>query len=454
MASVFKRKRTVNGKTVAAKKYTIQYRAANGKVRRVAGYSDKERSWELAKKLEAGEAEARHVQHRNTALSSHVEAYRTHLSSERNTKQHVSQTIYRIERAIAGCGWARASDIDKTELRTWLAQQREAARFGVQTSNYYQGACKAFCAWLVDANRIPANPLAGLKPIPADDDKRVKRRTLDSDQFDRLIKATRIGATFEKLSGHDRALLYCLAVSTGLRASECASLTATSFNLRSQPATVTVDAAYSKNGEQATLPLRADLATALKAWVKGRKSRLWPGTWNKVGAKMMRQDLAAARASWLDEVENDPVELDRRSKSHFLREIDEEGRVFDFHSLRHQFLTDLATAKVHPKIAQQLARHSTVSLTLDRYTHAHQNELVEAVESLPQLTQNLTQAPDFSCPEAAQVGTKSLPKNGQLKTPNPLETNEFGVDWHKLTQVDRAGIEPATHGFSVRCSTN
>jgi hypothetical protein len=42
--------------------------------------------------------------------------------------------------------------------------------------------------------------------------------------------------------------------------------------------------------------------------------------------------------------------------------------VFDFHALRNQFISDLARGGVHPKEMQQLARHSTITLTLDRYT--------------------------------------------------------------------------------------
>jgi hypothetical protein len=44
---------------------------------------------------------------------------------------------------------------------------------------------------------------------------------------------------------------------------------------------------------------------------------------------------------------------------------DDANRVFDFHSLRHQNVSNLAVAGVHPKIAQTLARHSTITLTLD-----------------------------------------------------------------------------------------
>ena len=48
---------------------------------------------------------------------------------------------------------------------------------------------------------------------------------------------------------------------------------------------------------------------------------------------------------------------------------DRSGGAFDFQSLRHQFLANLQCAGVHPKIAQALARHWTITLTMDRYTH-------------------------------------------------------------------------------------
>jgi hypothetical protein len=58
------------------------------------------------------------------------------------------------------------------------------------------------------------------------------------------------------------------------------------------------------------------------------------------------------------------------------------GRVFDFHALRHQYITTLA--KAHPtSVAQRLARHSTSKLT-DRYTHVLVHDVVGAVDSLPE----------------------------------------------------------------------
>lgn len=57
--------------------------------------------------------------------------------------------------------------------------------------------------------------------------------------------------------------------------------------------------------------------------------------------------------------------------------------MFDFHSLRHQFITDLVASGANPKIAQTLARHSTITLTMDRYTHVGLHDLTASVNSLP-----------------------------------------------------------------------
>lgn len=64
---------------------------------------------------------------------------------------------------------------------------------------------------------------------------------------------------------------------------------------------------------------------------------------------------------------------------------DDDGCVVDFHALRHTFITNLARGGVHPKVAQALARHSTITLTMDRYTHTVIGEQAEALRVLPDL---------------------------------------------------------------------
>ena len=75
---------------------------------------------------------------------------------------------------------------------------------------------------------------------------------------------------------------------------------------------------------------------------------------------MLKHDLAAARAAWLGEAA-DPPERAEREGSDVLVYRDREGRVADFHALRHTFITRLVKAGVKPKDAQALGP------VLDRY---------------------------------------------------------------------------------------
>jgi hypothetical protein len=63
--------------------------------------------------------------------------------------------------------------------------------------------------------------------------------------------------------------------------------------------------------------------------------------------------------------------------------VDGSGRVFDFHALRRHFITSLAQSGVHAKDAQALARHSTITLTMDRYTHVSVCDMNDALARLP-----------------------------------------------------------------------
>jgi integrase len=101
---------------------------------------------------------------------------------------------------------------------------------------------------------------------------------------------------------------------------------------------------------------------------------------DRKGAKMMRADLEAARNLWLAE---DASLREEREKSDFLKYRDQDGRFADFHSLRHTFITNLIKANVSPKVAQTLARHSDIRLTMDIYTHVDQDEQKGAIEKLP-----------------------------------------------------------------------
>ncbi len=82
----------------------------------------------------------------------------------------------------------------------------------------------------------------------AEGDVRVRRRPLEEAELRALLAAASASAAvFRGLTGRDRAALYSVAMTTGFRVAELASLTPSSFDLAAEPATATVEAAYSKN---------------------------------------------------------------------------------------------------------------------------------------------------------------------------------------------------------------
>jgi hypothetical protein len=97
---------------------------------------------------------------------------------------------------------------------------------------------------------------------------------------------------------------------------------------------------------------------------------------------MMQLDLGAARTSWIEAGGADD-EKSRRATSDFLCYESDDGLFADFHSNRHLFITSLERAGLSPKMAQTLARHSDVRLTLGVYTHIGLHDQTTAIQSLP-----------------------------------------------------------------------
>jgi hypothetical protein len=226
-------------------------------------------------------------------------------------------------------------------------------------------------------------------------DTRRRRRELTVDELHRLLEATRTSnRTFRGLAGLDRYCLYLTAVSTGIRASALANLTPENFDLNAPSSLVTVPARFSKNRKTHTVPLPSDVAAELGPYFaqKAAGRPIWGGTWasSHRAAEMLRRDLIASDVPYVVEGPDGP-------------------EYADFHSLRHTYLTMLGRHGVDLRTAQELAGHSTPTLTA-RYSHRRLYDLQGAVERLPNLVPD-TEAPvpDTSAAELRQTGTDDAP---------------------------------------------
>jgi integrase/recombinase XerD len=315
------------------------------------------------------------ARHSKRPLIEHLDEWEAELRSGDCTAAGVSLRVGRARRLIVGCGFAFIADISGSEAEKWLGRLREdgiALRCGrgkrqqrgasVQTSNFYLAAAKAFAQWLVDDGRAQRNPLARLSGGNPNLDRRHVRRDMTDDEFASLFASTLTRRRLHGLSGPDRAMLYLAAVYTGLRASELANLEPMSIDF--ETATMTVEAAYSKHRRQDVLPLHPDFLERLRPWLASKPAglRLWPGKWasGRHAAKMLARDMTTAGLSCRGE-----------------------DGVSDFHSLRVVFISRLVRAGVRPKEAQALARHSTITLTMDRYAKLHLHDVRAALDMVP-----------------------------------------------------------------------
>jgi integrase len=340
--------------------------------------------------------------HRNRPIDDHLTDYLGFLRSEGSTAKHVSTTGARIRTMLAGTGAKRLSDLDAIRVSDWLARQRKGG-MSAQTSNHYLQRIRSSSLWLVRHGRMPSNPLAPLAPVNVKTDRRHDRRVLTQEEFDALIRATRSAEPFRGLSGDDRAMLYLVATYTGLRAAELASLTPAGFDLDADQPTVRVRAGYTKNGEEAVVPLRPDLREQLRSYLSGRAvhAPVWPRSWVNRSAEMLRADLKRVGIPY----------------------VDSNGRYRDFHALRHRFGSELARANVPPKVAQTLMRHSTITLTMDHYSHVGLYDTAGALDKLPPLP---GRGDPTEAAAARATGTDGRPISERLSLHFPYEGDGTG----------------------------
>jgi integrase len=373
----------------------------NGRKVERKGYTDRRATEQLAATVEqkvslvaAGLVNPQDIAYQNHAarpLVDHIDDWEAGLRAQGVTDDHAQRAANRIRRLIAlmlGSDLAlqehrklsregqrdlirriaavirpaRLSDLDQERVQAALSRLKAAGK-SLGTIGGYRIAIRSFSKWLWNAKRTREDLLHGVKGYNVKEDPRHERRTIALAELRRLIGVTHEGGTHHGMTGPARALCYRLAVASGLRYSEIGSITPSSFHWDARPATVTVTAAFTKNGQTATLPLPDDLAADLRAYVAplnpGKPIFPLPAD---DGARMLRVDLQAAGIPYRDD----------------------SGRVFDFHALRCQLATLADAAGVSPRVVQKLMRHSSLELT-GRYTKPRAVDIEAAASKLPSL---------------------------------------------------------------------
>jgi len=431
--------------------------------------------------------------HQQTPLTEHVAEFVATMRAAGRSAIHVTKTERLIQRVIAEAGFRRLSDIRAEAVERWLAQQLSVG-MAARTRNSYLVALRSFCNWCVERDRLPFSPLAKLDRADERSDRRRQRRALTEAELSRLLIVARlrplaeygretmqksdnaaeclksrkrafwtykpltfdglntaVGRAHERLKdspefiaqmerlGIERALIYKLAVTTGLRKGEIASLTIGQLDLDADCPQLTLNAADEKNRQGNSLPLRCDVADELRAWV----SSIGAGSHRNTLAMFNRGASNVSPASKLFNLPDDLSKvLERDRIVAGIAKRDDRDRVIDFHALRHTFGTMLSKAGVSPRVAQAAMRHSSLDLTMNLYTDPRMLDVQGAVESLPEFS--VTNEPTENRQRIA-AGAETLRPSAVTPTVTPAADFSSVLQSTPVTYGVISSESPKTH---------
>jgi integrase len=356
--------------------------------------------------------------HSDLPIADHIELWKKHLQLRGSTKHWWTQAKRRVTRVCQERGIRRLRDLTVDTVERWLREQTDAG-MSAGTRNGYRRACVSFANWCVRTNRLVTNPITHVATADEHTDRRRTRRALTTDELDRLLDAARRRPLVEAMTvrrgkdkgkqlarvtvatrdqldriGRERALIYKTLVLTGLRKGELASITVSQLDFTGPVAHAVLEAKDEKNRRGSQIPLRADLAAELRAWLTEKLNVLQnearrhgdpiPSRF-PADTKMLNVPTGLIRIFNRDLVFAGIARIEKCNGKNILIKTDERGRTIDIHALRHTFGTHLSKAGVSLRTAQAAMRHSDPSLTANVYTDPKLLDVAGALEALPKL---------------------------------------------------------------------
>lgn len=266
---------------------------------------------------------------------------------------HASYTRIVNKHLIPGIGHVKLSKLKPDHLRR-LYREKLDAGLSTRTVQYTHTIAKKALKDAVRMERIPRNPADAVDPPKLVQDE---IHPLSADQVRALLATT---------EGERLAAFYTVAVHTGMRPGEMMALRWSDVDLEGK--TARVNRALSDGGEMAEPKTaksrrRIDLSAASIEALRAHRKRQLEERMEKAGL-WEDQGLVFASAAGTPLSRHN---LSRTFKKHLRRaELPETFRLYD---LRHTCATLLLSRNVHPKYVQELLGHSSITLTLDTYSH-------------------------------------------------------------------------------------
>ncbi len=360
-------------------------------------------------------------------LSEHLAAYLEAVAASGKSKNTVSAYKRGISTFLARSGWKTLADAGPDGFDRWRIDHTPSPKY----ANDVLGFLRTWFGWMVKRKLLASDPLAEVTKAKVRDDG-AKRAAYTPAQLDALCACV----------PPYRAFAYRFSAYTGIRKGEMKLLRWGDLDLDGEPPTVVVRASISKNARTERLPLKSDVVQLLRAM---RPDLCQPFEW-VFGNRVPNMDT-----------------FHRDLKRAGIPPTDAHGAKYDFHALRHTFITMMNAAGVAPRVAMSLARHSDMKLTMKVYTNANGLPLAAGVAALPSFS-----VPETATPQATPAPVVSGQNGGfsvapSRKLENPRDSASVAsrrtkgpevITSDPSEMVDPSRFELLTSSMPLRRSTN
>jgi integrase len=315
---------------------------------------------------------------RSVPLSRLIADYNEHMTVEQRAPRYVRETVRQLRAFVSFAKVSTIPSITTPNAERWLESIRK--KRSVKTRDHHASALRGFGRWLERTGRWDRNPFQTIRVrTPKRDRHRVfKRVGFTFAEAEQLVEAAWARFEAERSYGgvqaqkgydekvRDRQVLYWFVLTTGFRANECASIRWEDVSLEDRRPCVRLAGDFTKNGDDARIPLQSFVVDALRA-MRTRRSE-----------SQLRRHLGPVQE--IDHVfmmPDKPAELVRKDAAFagLIPQRSPTSKRVDFHALRKSCARILIEMQVHPKVIQQVLRHSDIRLTMDLYGELGEDDL-------------------------------------------------------------------------------
>jgi integrase len=287
-------------------------------------------------------------------------AHSTYVRTEGIVKNHLKPAL----------GHRKLKDLTRAEIRRLYSEKSK--KLSARSVDYIHATLQMAISQAVRDDLIPRNVAVGERPRSSRNRK--EARSLSPTQVKALLTAAR---------GTRNEALYVVAVHTGLRQGELLGLKWTDIDLDASRLSVRRSLKVTEDGldfgppknqaSRRSVPLNKSAVAVLRAHrLRQNEERLRAPAWrdanlvfpNRIGGP------------------SDHNNLYYREYKPLLESAGLEGEGFTFHTLRHTFATALFMRREHPKVVQALLGHSSITQTMDTYSHLMDGIGGDAVDGL------------------------------------------------------------------------